>query len=187
VQRAVAQATGVIDAFPALYDAALLRGQRAKLGLAAAGAADDAADTALAADWLALLQAQAVDFTLGWRHLAAAAEGRDAPLRDLFADRAALDGWLARWRERCTRDSAAGGPGTAQRAAAMRRASPWIIPRNHRVEEALAAATNDDDLGPFEHLLAALRQPYAETPELAPYAEPAPAEATAGYQTFCGT
>jgi uncharacterized protein YdiU (UPF0061 family) len=69
----------------------------------------------------------------------------------------------------------------------MRAASPWLIPRNHRVEEALAAATNDADLAPFERLLAALRRPFDEVPELAPYAEPAPAAVTAGYQTFCGT
>ncbi len=187
IQRAVAQATAVIDAFPGFYAAALLRGQRDKLGLYAVSAADDAQDTTLIDDWLALLLAQSVDFTLGWRRLADAAEGRDAPLRDLFADRAALDTWLTRWRERCTRDDAAGGPGAAERAARMRRASPWLIPRNHRVEDALAAAMNDDDLAPFEHLLAALRQPFDERPEHALYAEPAPAEAQAGYQTFCGT
>ena len=186
VQHAVAQATAVIDAFPDLYAAALLRGQRGKLGLYAASAADDAQDAALVDDWLALLLAQSVDFTLGWRRLADAAEGRDAPLRELFADPAALDAWLARWRERCARDDAAGGPGAAERAARMRRASPWLIPRNHRVEAALAAAT-DGDLAPFESLLAALRQPFDERPEHAVYAEPAPAEAQAGYQTFCGT
>jgi len=69
----------------------------------------------------------------------------------------------------------------------MRRVSPWIIPRNQRVEEALAAATNGDDLVPFERLLAALRRPFDTAPELAPFSEPAPAEVTAGYRTFCGT
>jgi uncharacterized protein YdiU (UPF0061 family) len=69
----------------------------------------------------------------------------------------------------------------------MRRASPWIIPRNHRVEEALAAASGADDLAPFERLLDAVRNPFDETPENAPFAEPAPAALTACYQTFCGT
>ncbi|WP_298828085.1 YdiU family protein [uncultured Piscinibacter sp.] len=186
IQHAVAQVTEVIDAFPGLYAAALLRGQRAKLGLFAAGADDDETDMALVSDWLALLHAQSVDFTLAWRRLADAAEGREAPLRDLFVDRAAVDAWLARWRRRCARDDAAGAPGASARVAHMRRANPWIIPRNHRVEEALAAAT-DDDFAPFERLLAALRRPHEEAEELAPYAEPAPVEVTAGYQTFCGT
>jgi len=187
VQSAVAMAMEVIDAFPGLYMSALQRGRRAKLGLFAAPAADVADDTALAEDWLALLQAQAVDFTLGWRRLADAAQGDTAGLRALFGEPERLDGWLARWRERCARDEAGGGPGAVERAARMRRASPWIIPRNHRVEEALAAATERDDLVPFERLLAALRRPYEDAPELAPYAEPAPAAVTAGYQTFCGT
>ena len=69
----------------------------------------------------------------------------------------------------------------------MRSVNPWIIPRNHRVEEALAAACDDDDLGPFERLLAALRRPFDETAENARYAEPAAAEVTACYRTFCGT
>lgn len=54
------------------------------------------------------------------------------------------------------------------------------------VEEALAAATGDD-LVPFERLLAALRLPFDETPDVVQYAEPAPADVTARYQTFCGT
>ncbi len=183
--RAVAQVTEVIDLFPGLYAAALLAGQRAKLGLSAA-AGDDGADTALADDWLALLHAQAVDHTLGWRRLADAAEGREAPLLELFADRAAVAAWLARWRERCAREDGAGGPPVAERAARMRRASPWLIPRNHRVEEALTAATAGD-LSPFQRLLVAVARPFDEQPAFADLAEPAPAELTARYQTLCGT
>ena len=69
----------------------------------------------------------------------------------------------------------------------MRRVNPYVIARNHRVEEALAAASGGGDLAPFHRLLDALRRPFDESPALAPYAEPAPAEVTAGYQTFCGT
>ena len=178
-EAAVVLATGVIDAFPAWYDEAWRAGQRAKLGLATA----QPDDAALADDWLALLQAQQVDFTLAWRTLADAAEGRPAPLRDQFVDRAAADDWLARWQARL----AAEGGDMAARAAAMRRVSPWVIPRNHRVEEALAAAVDAGDLAPFERLLAALQQPFDERPDNARYAEPAPRELTAGYRTFCGT
>ncbi|MFN6998186.1 MAG: hypothetical protein ACK4PH_28705, partial [Aquincola tertiaricarbonis] len=95
--------------------------------------------------------------------------------------------WLARWRERCAQDAARGGPDSAGRAQAMRRASPWLIPRNHQVEAALTAASNNDDLGPFNRLLQALQRPFDEDPALADYAQPAPAEVTAGYQTYCGT
>ncbi len=185
VQRVVARATGLIDAFPAWFDAEWRRGQRAKLGLLR----EDAGDAALADDWLALLHAQRADFTLAWRRLADAAAGDEAPLRALMAEPAAADGWLARWRARCTAEDAGRQADAARRdrALRMRRASPWIIPRNHRVEEALAAASEHGDLAPFEALLAALREPFDEVPGRARFAEPAPAEVTAGYRTFCGT
>ena len=189
--QAVAQVTQVIDAFPQMYRSQLLRGQRAKLGLHGADSTDDSADAALADDWLALLQAQRVDFTLAWRRLADAAAGDEAPLRALFADTRALEAWLLSWRERCARDDqgaeATRGDADTGRAGRMRRVNPWVIPRNHRVEEALAAASDDGDLGPFEGLLDALRQPYGEAPAYTRYAEPAPAALTAGYRTFCGT
>jgi uncharacterized protein YdiU (UPF0061 family) len=186
VRGAVERATALIDAFPAQYRSALRAGQRAKLGLATAG--DEATDDALADDWLALLHAQAVDHTLAWRRLADAAGGDEAPLRRLFAEPAALQPWLARWHERCAADDAAAGSGGGgARAERMRRVNPFVIPRNHRVEEALAAAQDEGELAPFEALLAALRRPYDETPALARYGEPAPAAFTAGYQTFCGT
>ena len=188
-QRAVEQAMAVIDGFPAQYEAALREGQRAKLGLVA-GSGDHAADGQLADDWLHLLEAQAVDFTLGWRRLADAAEGREQALLALFTDAAPLQAWLQRWRQRADLPASAEGvvsEATTQRAAAMRRASPFVIPRNHRVEEALTAAMMENDLQPFERLLAALQQPFSETPALQPYGEPAPAAVTACYQTFCGT
>jgi len=197
VKLAVAQVTAVIDEFPALHAAALIQGQRAKLGLLqAANDTADTADIALAEDWLALLQQHGVDFTLAWRRLADAAAGDANPLRALFAEAAAVNPWLERWRMRCAQEDREGGhgsndgPASAARAGRMRQVSPWIIPRNHRVEEALAAASEHDDLVPFENLLAALRQPYHEDvadTALARYAEPAPAQVTAQYQTFCGT
>ncbi|RZJ12673.1 MAG: YdiU family protein [Rubrivivax sp.] len=180
VAQAVAAATAVInEEFPAAMDAALLAGQRRKLGIQGATPADDVADRALASDWLALLHAQSVDFTLAWRHLAGAAEGRPEPLRDLFFDRAALDAWLDRWLERLNRH----GVGSAVQ---MRLANPAVIPRNHLVEEALTAAT-EGDLAPFETLLAALRSPWEESALTTRYAAPAPTAVTASYRTFCGT
>jgi uncharacterized protein YdiU (UPF0061 family) len=190
-EQAMAMATEVIAAFPAQYRRHLLRGHRAKLGLRRGEPDDDSADAALAEDWLTLLHAERVDFTLGWRRLADAEAGDEAPLRALFADARAADAWLARWRARCASedDSAENGSemDSIERARAMRSVNPRVIPRNHRVEEALAAASNEGDLAPFERLLDALRQPYDEADELAHYTEPAPAAVTACYRTFCGT
>ena len=190
-EQALAMATEVIVAFPAQCRRHLLRGQRTKLGLRRSESDDDSADTALVEDWLTLLHSERVDFTLGWRRLADAAASDEAPLRALFADARAPDAWMARWRTRCTSECDSAEHGSAmtgiERAHAMRSVNPYVIARNHRVEEALAAASDEGNLEPFERLLDALRQPYDETPELAPYAEPAPAAVTACYRTFCGT
>jgi len=183
VSTAIGQATEVIDAFPEWYAAALLEGQREKLGLRGG---DDAVDRALAADWLSLLHEHEVDFTLGWRRLADAAGGDDGPLRSLFPQPQAPDAWLARWRARGESEDGL-APAWSERAERMRRVNPAVIPRNHRVEEALSAASENEDLAPFRRLLTAVRRPYDETPEQAEYTEPAGAEVTACYRTFCGT
>ncbi|MCM5680033.1 YdiU family protein [Schlegelella sp. S2-27] len=186
MDKAVAQATEVVDVFPELYRAALLAGHRAKLGLRRATRDDDATDSVLAEDWLALLHQHGVDFTLAWRRLADAAQHDDDRLRALFDDPQAPDAWLARWRARCALEDAGADLGE-ERAAGMRRVNPWVIPRNHLVEEALDAASAADDMRPFDRLLAAVRMPYQESQEQARYAEPAPASVTARYRTFCGT
>ncbi|MBL8329724.1 MAG: YdiU family protein [Rubrivivax sp.] len=203
VQRAVAQATEVIDAFPGWHDAALLQGQRAKLGLQHATAADDAGDRALVDDWLSLLHTHRLDFTLAWRHLSDAADGAAQPLQALFGEAAdALTPWFSRWAQRCEQDDAlarrdgaahdaahgsAQMPDAAARARRMRQANPALIPRNHRVEEALAAASDEQDLRPFERLLAALQQPFEPSAEAMAYALPGSPAQCEAYRTFCGT
>ena len=191
-QQAIAQATEVLETFPVIYRRYWLEAMRAKLGLEGRGEDGDQVDAQLAEDWLLLLRTNKADFTLAFRRLADAAEGQSAPLDELFPERAELAAWLTRWRLRCAAEDRSAGVEVAsaaarRRATAMRGVNPWLIARNHRVEEALAAATDDGDLEPFEQLLQALRQPYAENPNLARYAEPAPAAFTSSYQTFCGT
>ncbi len=190
-EQAIAQATEVLAAFPLQYRRHLLAGQRAKLGLVRSEPEDDSADAALAEDWLTLLHVERVDFTLAWRRLADAAAGDEARLRALFADSRAPEAWLDRWRARCASEDFGAQVGTAdaglERAKAMRSVNPYVIARNHRVEEALDAASDRGDLAPFRRLLDAVRRPYDESPESTPYAEPAPADVTASYRTFCGT
>lgn len=184
--HAIALASEVLEEFTARYQQYWLAGVRAKLGLAGRIAHAESTDTALAEAWLDLLHAQQVDYTLAWRYLADAAESNETRLRALFPGQPGLERWLARWRARCAAEDA--GAGAAHtRAVAMRRVNPWIIPRNHRVEEALTAASDAGDLAPFERLLYALRRPFDEDPALARYAEPAPAEFMAQFRTFCGT
>lgn len=201
-RQAHALASGVIDAFPARYHAYWLAGMRAKLGLAAsARAQDDDADSALAEDWLQLLHACRIDFTLAWHHLADALEGRDESLRELFAAQAnhggtsEVDGangpdrlarWLQRWR---LRHDNAGNENPAIARAAMHRANPRLIARNQHVEAALTAASERNDLLPFRQLLNALETPCAASPDpaLDRFARPSSTEFMARYQTYCGT
>ena len=170
---AVAAATGVLERFGERFGEHWGAGTRAKLGVAAD------APPALAEDLLALLHADRVDFTSFFRALARAAAGDDGPARSLFGDPSGFDAWAPRWREHLAGDG-------AEVAAAMDRVNPVYIPRNHRVEEALAAATAGD-LGPFERLVDVVARPFDERPGLEGYAEPAPAAFCGGYRTFCGT
>jgi len=143
----------------------------------------DDADEALVASWLALLEKQSVDFTSAWRRLGDAAGGDARPLAALFTDAGELGHWLERWRARAERD----GRPEAVRSAAMHRVNPLYLPRNERVEEALGAASNAGDLGPFDRLLDVVTRPFDERPGLERFTEPAPREVAAHYRTFCGT
>jgi uncharacterized protein YdiU (UPF0061 family) len=170
-ERAVALATEALDGFGRHYDAAFSAGMHAKLGLP-----QDIPDRIMAPlvdELLTLLQHNHVDYTSFFRRLGAAARGDTEPARGLFADLAAFDGWLARWR------------GLQPDADAMDRVNPAYIPRNHLVEQALTAAT-DGDLSPFQQLLDAVTAPYDERHGFERYAAPAPPE-FGPYQTFCGT
>ena len=174
-ETAIARATDVLQTFATRYDAHWTAGMRAKLGLADGLGEDEA----LIDDLLELMQDRKADFTSCFRALSALLRDDAAPARALFGESAAFDAWSARWRALLP-------AGAEAVAAAMDRVNPVYIPRNHKVEEALEAAT-DGDLGPFEALVAVLAQPFEERPGLAAYAEPAPAAFEAEYCTFCGT
>lgn len=170
---AVERATVVVEGFTERFEQHWLDGMRAKLGLASAAEGD----AALVQSLLDRMQAEGLDFTLTFRDLceAAALGGEDAAL-------AALGDWTGEWRARLARDPQE----PAERAAAMRRVNPAFIPRNHRVEAALESAVRDDDLAPFERLLAVLSRPYESQPEAAEFMAP-PAAPDPHYRTFCGT
>jgi serine/tyrosine/threonine adenylyltransferase len=170
--RAIELAVGALGGFRPAYNSAWTAGMRAKLGLP--DGLDDAVTTSLVEDLLTLLQAGHVDLTSFFRALGAAARGDVAPARDMVLDLAGFDAWLERWR--------ATGPD----ADAMDRVNPVYVPRNHLVEEALAAATEGDP-APFERLLEAVTAPFDERPGFERHAAPAPGDFAATYRTFCGT
>jgi uncharacterized protein YdiU (UPF0061 family) len=67
----------------------------------------------------------------------------------------------------------------------MRQTNPAVIPRNHRVEQALEAAVEEGDYGPFEKLLDVLSSPYVEPGHTEYMLPPKPEEHV--LETFCGT
>jgi uncharacterized protein YdiU (UPF0061 family) len=171
VDEGVALAKESFGVFRDVYDATWSAGMRAKLGLPADGHTE--ALTPLVDELLRLLKESHVDYTSFFRHLGDAARGDAEPARGLFADLAGFDAWLTSWRA------------LAPDAESMDRVNPIYIPRNHLVEDALAAATAGD-LAPVEQLLDAVSAPYDKRPGFERYAQPAPADFR-DYQTFCGT
>lgn len=166
--RAVDIANGYLEGIAGRYRAEWVAVMRGKLGLA--GAEDG--DGALADALLAAMDGQGADWTLAFRRLAGAVGGDATGLAPLFDDPSALRDWLPRWQARLAPDA----------ADRIRAANPAVIPRNHKVEEALAAATAGD-MVPFEALVAAVSEPFLERQD---YMLPAP-QGFGRYVTYCGT
>lgn len=163
-EAAVEAANAELKAFPALFEAEWLAILRRKLGMPRS----DPGDLALAERWLAMMHRQRADWTNTFRALSI---GQDP---GLSADPDWSD-WEKAWRNR------AGDIAAAQ--AIMSSVNPAIIPRNHKVEEAIDAAVAGD-MAPFNRLLEAFDRMFEDDPRDADLTQPGP---DAPFQTFCGT
>jgi len=164
--KAVEVATEAVNRFPDLFARAWAEVFGAKLGLTEW----QEGDAQLVNDLLAAMQTGRADFTNTFAGLA------DGTAEAAFADPAPFAPWAERYRQRL---AAQGGADTA----AMARANPQVIPRNHQVEAVIAAAVKGD-YAPFHRLLATVTQPF-ETPPDDLRQPPAPEEEVR--MTFCGT
>lgn len=171
-ENAVAAATEVLGEFPALFERYWLGGMRKKLGLPG----EEAGDVELIQALLDWMEKSRADFTNTFRDLSS--EGPPEGGRHRDPD---FQAWYTRWQHRLDRD----GQSMASAHAVMRAANPDVIPRNHRVEEALTAAEEHDDLSALHELLAVLASPYEAGADRAKYQDP-PAD-DGNYRTFCGT
>ncbi len=172
-------AKAALDEFAPRFEDAWSRRVYAKIGLPAPAPAAEQAELDLLQELLRLLHKK--DFTRSFRSLSDVLRGEDMNAHAAFVDPPALDAWIARWRAAL----AAAGIDEAAAADAMDRVNPIYIPRNHLVEEALAAAS-EGDLAPSHALLEAVTDPYVARPGLSRYAE-GPPEDFGRYVTFCGT
>jgi uncharacterized protein YdiU (UPF0061 family) len=163
-EKALAQANESLRRYGDLFGAAYLAGLRRKFGLFTEQ--DD--DSDLIQGFLKLLMDNGLDYTLSFRELS----NRGMPVDDT--------NWASRYRTRLAQEP----QDEATRRAAMLAVNPLYIPRNHRVEAALAAAIENDDYAPFETLLTALAKPFEERPQFAAYAQPPSEEETRNFRTY---
>jgi len=175
-ERAVELLTETIECIQPLYESYWLTRMRSKIGLSK----EDSLDSQLIQDLLKVMEG--ADFTLAFRRLSQVLCGDRDTVRNLFKKPNDFDEWEQRWRKRLKQE----GVATEETAQAMDRVNPIYIPRNHKVEEALAAATDQADMTAFSKLLTILTRPFEEVEGNEAYAEPAPAT-NMPYRTFCGT
>lgn len=159
--------TRTIHAMPAKLEGAWLHVFGRKIGLAKA----QVEDLDLVTGLLQHMAEGRADFTNTFQALG------ESRARDQFLDPAAFDTWEVEWRARLEQE--------AEPEAVMAAVNPVFIPRNHRVEEAIAAAVVDD-LGPFDRLLDILANPFENQTVAADLRRP-PEPAEVVRQTFCGT
>ncbi|HSJ36879.1 MAG TPA: YdiU family protein [Planococcus sp. (in: firmicutes)] len=149
-------------------------GMKPKLGLFG----NEDGDDALIDDLLKLMHDNKADYTNTFRALTFD-KPEDTPLagKDGFAE------WYSAWKSRLD--------GQAENTEAshqlMRSSNPAIIPRNHRVEEAIEAAVKQQDYSLTEKLVEAVKNPYAHTDEQLQYADGPTEEEARAFKTYCGT
>lgn len=166
-QAGVEEATEIVHAMPDLLEAAWLARFRAKLGITTA----QDGDQELITDLLARMAANQSDFTNSFRALGSGGA------RDQFTDPTAFDSWAEGWQARLQ--------GEPEPDAVMRAANPAFVPRNHRIEEMIAAAVAGD-YAPFHRLNDVLSRPYEDQPEHSELQHPPKPEEVV-QATFCGT
>jgi len=173
IEESVKIAQEVISGFPELYDKHWLNGMRAKLGLFN----EEAEDLTLVETLLKVMETHSADYTNTFRALTF-----DTIEETVLSDKEDFNKWYGQWKKRQGRQKES----NAESVELMKKNNPAVIPRNHRVEEALEAAVDKGDYHVMEQLLEALSNPYAHSPHQAKYCT-VPANSDGTYRTYCGT
>ncbi len=169
--KATKIAEAALSGYPERFGGQYIARFRAKFGL------PREAPVELIKECLDLLGTQAVDYTLFFRQLTRVAGGDDSQtLTAMFRSSEPFKQWFAKWRREAD---------PAKHLADMRAANPILIPRNHRVEQAIRSAYAGD-FAQFHRLVDALAAPYADQVEYADLETP-PRPEEIVHETFCGT
>ncbi|MEH7390340.1 YdiU family protein [Bacillus sp. JJ1503] len=172
-EQALKLAQDEISKYSEIYQSYWLAGMRAKLGLTN----EEPGDTLLIENLLSIMQKVKADYTNTFRALTL-----DKMENSLLFGTPEYNLWHELWEARLTRQQ------TSMEATQqlMRNSNPAVIPRNHRVEEALEAAVKNGDYNVMERLLQALSNPFAYTTEQNVYCT-IPDPSKLPYRTYCGT
>ena len=167
---AIKIATETIDNFQNIYENKWLNMMRDKLGLFG----KDKNDLKLINDLLHWMESNQADYTNTFCHLMNINSSNDSKYKDIN-----FINWFKQWENRVLINN-----GSIEKSInLMKKNNPTVIPRNHKVEEALEAA-NNNDLSLTNKLLSILNKPYDNQNDIENYKSPS---SNSEYQTFCGT
>jgi uncharacterized protein YdiU (UPF0061 family) len=168
--QAIKIASEIIDNFQNIYETKWLNMMRDKLGLFG----EDKDDLELINNLLNWMQSNQADYTNTFCYLMNISSIQD----QIYKDKDFID-WSKNWEKRILIN----GGSKENSLELMKKNNPIVIPRNHKVEEALEAA-NDNNLKPMYNLLSILKKPYTKQINIEKFQTPSNNQ---NYQTFCGT
>ena len=170
-ETAIKIANDVIDNFQNIYEKKWLNMMRDKLGLFG----EDKNDRQLIDDLLNWMEKYKIDYTNTFCHLMEIKIDENT-----YKDEAFIT-WFDVWKKRSKLNNSS----KEKQIELMKKNNPIVIPRNHKVEEALTEA-NNGNLEKMKKLNDILKNPYSNQEDIAEYQVPAPI-GNEKYQTFCGT
>ena len=170
-EAAIKIATDVIDNFQNIYEKKWLNMMRDKLGLFG----EDKNDRKLIDDLLNWMEKHKIDYTNTFCHLMEIKIDGNTYKEEAFIT------WFEEWKKRSKLNNSS----KEKQIELMKKNNPIVIPRNHKVEEALSEAYNGN-LEKMNKLNNVLKNPYSNQEDISEYQVPAPMT-DEKYQTFCGT
>ena len=168
--KAIKLATDLIDNFQNIYENKWVNMMKDKLGLFG----EDKNDKKLINDLFNWMEKNKADYTNTFCHLMGI-NSDEVYKNDEFVN------WKNEWKKRSELNNST----KEKQIKLMKKNNPTVIPRNHKVEEALAEA-DKGSLDKMKKLLAILKNPYDNQNNIEEYQLPAPSS-NEKYQTFCGT
>jgi serine/tyrosine/threonine adenylyltransferase len=170
--KAIEVVTETINSFEKIYEEKWLNMMRDKLGLFG----EEINDQILIMELLTWMNSNKADYTNTFCFLM----NENFSNNEIYNDEKFII-WKEKWDNRLKLNN-----NTQEKyLKLMRSVNPMVIPRNHKVEEALAAA-NDGNLEIMNKLLTVLEKPYTKQNDITDFQLPAPLS-NKNYQTFCGT